>query len=58
MAGETVQMQMIRRYARLLREAQAEYRGPRVGARERRVPRDLRRERETVASQTPAREKA
>jgi hypothetical protein len=37
MPADTVQMQMIRRYARILREQQAQYRGPRIGARERRV---------------------
>ena len=37
MAGDSVQMQMIRRYARILREQQAQYRGPRIGARERRT---------------------
>lgn len=33
-------MQMVRRYARILREQQAHYRGPRIGARERRFARD------------------
>jgi hypothetical protein len=37
--GDTVQMQLIRRYARLLREQQAQYRGPRIGAREMRLAR-------------------
>ena len=37
MAGDTVQIDLIRRYARILREQQAQYRGPRIGARERRV---------------------
>lgn len=36
MAAETVQMQLIRRYARLLREQQTRSLGPRIGARERR----------------------
>jgi hypothetical protein len=30
-------MQLVRRYTRILREKQAEYRGPRIGARERRM---------------------
>jgi hypothetical protein len=34
MPADTVQMQMIRRYARILREEQALHRGPRIGARE------------------------
>jgi hypothetical protein len=37
MATETVQLQLIRRYARLLREQQARARGPKIGARERRL---------------------
>ncbi|MCW2968719.1 MAG: hypothetical protein JWM71_2491, partial [Solirubrobacteraceae bacterium] len=37
--GDTVQMQMIRRYARVLREQQAQFRGPRIGARELRAAR-------------------
>jgi hypothetical protein len=37
--SDTVQMKLIRRYARLLREQQAEFRGPRIGARERRAAR-------------------
>jgi hypothetical protein len=37
--GDTVQMQMIRRYARILREQQAQLRGPRIGARELRAAR-------------------
>jgi hypothetical protein len=34
--ADTVQMQMIRRYSRLLREQQAKSRGPRIGAKDRR----------------------
>jgi hypothetical protein len=37
--SDTVQMKLIRRYARLLREQQAELRGPSIGARERRAAR-------------------
>lgn len=40
MAAETVQMQLIRRYARILREQQAQHRGPRIGARARRDARE------------------
>ena len=40
MRGDTVQMQMIRRYARVLREKQSEFRGPRIGAREVRMARE------------------
>ena len=36
MPADSVQMQLVRRYSRLLREKQAEYRGPRIGAKERR----------------------
>jgi hypothetical protein len=32
-------MELVRRYTRTLREKQAEYRGPRIGARERRAAR-------------------
>ena len=38
--SDTVQMQLIRRYARLLREQQAHFRGPRIGAREVRLARE------------------
>lgn len=37
MPVDSVQMQMVRRYARILREQQASYRGPRIGAKERRI---------------------
>lgn len=37
MPADSVQMQLVRRYSRILREKQAEYRGPRIGARERRA---------------------
>lgn len=37
MPVDSVQLQLVRRYARILREQQAEFRGPRIGARERRV---------------------
>ncbi|MFL5843345.1 MAG: hypothetical protein ACJ762_01545 [Solirubrobacteraceae bacterium] len=40
MSGDSVQMQMVRRYARILREQQADQRGPRIGARERRTARE------------------
>lgn len=40
MPADTVQMQMIRRYARILREQHARARGPRIGAKERREARD------------------
>jgi hypothetical protein len=40
MMGDTVQMQMIRRYARILREQQPPIRGRRIGARERRLARE------------------
>ena len=40
MMGDTVQMQMIRRYARILREQQPQLRTPRIGARERRLARE------------------
>ena len=40
MMGDTVQMQMIRRYARILREQQPQLRPPRIGARERRLARE------------------
>lgn len=36
MPADSVQMQLVRRYSRILREKQAEYRGPRIGAKERR----------------------
>ena len=39
MPVDSVQMQMVRRYARILREQQAQYRGPRIGAREARLAR-------------------
>lgn len=39
MPVDSVQMQMVRRYARILREQQAQYRGPRIGAREARFAR-------------------
>jgi hypothetical protein len=35
MPVDSVQLQMVRRYARILREQQAQYRGPRIGASER-----------------------
>lgn len=35
MPVDSVQLQMVRRYARILREQQAQVRGPRIGARER-----------------------
>jgi hypothetical protein len=37
MPADSVQMQLVRRYSRLLREKQAQYRGPRIGAKERRA---------------------
>lgn len=40
MPVDSVQMQMVRRYARILREQQAHYRSQRIGARERRFARD------------------
>ena len=40
MPADTVQMQMIRRYARILREQHARARGPRIGAKERREARE------------------
>lgn len=40
MPVDSVQMQMVRRYARILREQQANYRGPRIGAKERRFAKD------------------
>jgi hypothetical protein len=40
MRGDTVQMQMIRRYARILREQQPTLRASRIGARERRLARE------------------
>lgn len=40
MPADTVQMQLIRRYARILREQQAKSVGPRIGARERRLAKD------------------
>ena len=40
MPVDSVQMQMIRRYARILREQQARNNGPRIGARERRIAKD------------------
>lgn len=36
MPADSVQMQLIRRYSRVLREQASEFRGPRIGARERR----------------------
>jgi hypothetical protein len=33
-------MQLVRRYSKILREKQAEYRGPRIGATERRTARE------------------
>jgi hypothetical protein len=33
MPADSVQMNLIRRYARVLREQQTEFRGPRIGAR-------------------------
>ena len=49
MAGDTVQIDLIRRYARILREQQALYKGPRIGARERRIARDAAEQARTVA---------
>lgn len=40
MPVDSVQMQMVRRYARILREQQAQYRGPRIGAKDRRSAKD------------------
>jgi len=40
MPVDSVQMQMVRRYARILRQQQAQYRGARIGARERRLAMD------------------
>jgi hypothetical protein len=40
MPSDTVQMQLIRRYARVLREQHARNRGPRIGAKERREARE------------------
>jgi len=40
MPVDSVQLQMVRRYARILREQQAQYRGPRIGARERRAAKE------------------
>jgi hypothetical protein len=37
MPADSVQMQLVRRYSRILREKQAQYRGPRIGAKERRL---------------------
>jgi hypothetical protein len=44
MPADSVQMQLVRRYSRLLREKQAQYRGPRIGAKERRTARESARE--------------
>lgn len=44
MPVDSVQMQMVWRYARILREQQAQYRGPRIGARDRRSARDAAKE--------------
>ena len=41
MPTDTVQLQLIRRYSRLLREQQARSRGPRIGAKERREAQKL-----------------
>jgi hypothetical protein len=40
MPVDSVQMQMIRRYARILREQQARSQGPRIGAKERRIAKE------------------
>lgn len=40
MPGDSVQMQMIRRYARILREQQTRAASPRIGAKERRIARE------------------
>ena len=40
MPVDSVQLQLVRRYARILREQQSEFRGPRIGARERRAAKD------------------
>lgn len=40
MPVDSVQMQMVRRYARILRQQQAHHRGSRFGARERRFAKD------------------
>lgn len=49
MPADTVQMQLVRRYSRILREKQAEYRGPRIGARERKVAQQAAQQARTVA---------
>ncbi len=40
MPVESVQMQMVRRYARIMRQQQAQFRGPRIGVLERRFAKD------------------
>lgn len=40
MPVDSVQLQLVRRYARILREQEAKYRGPRIGAKERRVAKE------------------
>jgi hypothetical protein len=40
MPVDSVQMQLIRRYARILREQQSSHRGPRIGAKDRRTARE------------------
>ena len=37
MPDDSVQLQLVRRYARILKEQEARYKGPRIGAKERRV---------------------
>jgi len=44
MPADNTQIQMIRRYSRILREQQALHRGPRIGARERRSARETARQ--------------
>ena len=40
MPVDSVQLQLVRRYARILREQEARYKGPRIGAKERRAARE------------------
>lgn len=51
MPADSVQMQLVRRYTKVLREKQASYRGPRIGARERREARDAARDTAEDAAQ-------
>lgn len=51
MPADSVQMQLIRRYSRILREKQGQYRGSRIGARDRRLAAEAARKTAAEAAQ-------